>query len=645
MIHAVESDVATVSIEGPVRLVGTLGTRSFCTGLGGCLLGWNAEETVLYLARRYDRTLRIWSMDVGTGEFVAERELSSAAVIDGTPAGPGHAVIHLAEAGEGRRQWYGLLDLERGVLVGEVDRREAASTTLALSHHRYVAPPWQAYVADAPCRRPGDAAESADGRGPGAVSPDGAWYLRPAGPEREEGVDIFDASGARVGRMRTGAAEAIHVATFALDGTLFVGLGDGTLGGWDAHRESWRWRERRHRAAVVSLVRAPDGRTFFSYGEDERLCATGADGEARWETALRRAGGGSERHRWTAPRILASPSGSLVAVGTGHSIRVLDAASGADRTVLDGHEGFVTCLKFSRDGALLASGALDGDVRLWDVAAGTARWTLENDGDEVGAVEFRPDRPSLLVHDRSGRGIEWDLRTGLELSRQAEHPDDYFGVVAVTDGDRVLVVSGPHHRMWSGRTPERADWSYESPAARKSLTQFRIRGARTNYAGYSRDGTRVLLTALYRDSEDGSSCWLETLDAETGRPLDEPRALPGGVIGIVATDEQTLIVVTTPDEMLLLDEQGAQRLGRLPVPADPTLRNVGVSQDQTVIAWQTDARVEVWRLGRQPTRVAAITLSLAHEYPTAMALSSDGRTLAVGTSRGCVLLFEVDLRG
>ncbi len=54
----------------------------------------------------------------------------------------------------------------------------------------------------------------------------------------------------------------------------------------------------------------------------------------------------------------------LAAACGDHRIRLLDAATGKLRAVLEGHTDAITSLAFHHD--LLASGSRDGTVRLWD---------------------------------------------------------------------------------------------------------------------------------------------------------------------------------------------------------------------------------------------------------------------------------------
>jgi WD40 repeat protein len=70
---------------------------------------------------------------------------------------------------------------------------------------------------------------------------------------------------------------------------------------------------------------------------------------------------------------------------------VAGACQDAEKLVIDAHRGGVTCVSFSSDPSMLASGGVDGIVRLWDVRTGKELRALEEHRKEVLALAFSPD--------------------------------------------------------------------------------------------------------------------------------------------------------------------------------------------------------------------------------------------------------------
>jgi U3 small nucleolar RNA-associated protein 12 len=64
-------------------------------------------------------------------------------------------------------------------------------------------------------------------------------------------------------------------------------------------------------------------------------------------------------------------------------VRLWDIASRSCQVTLTGHSGAVTCLGFSANGALLASGSADTSVIVWDVVG------------EAGLVRFKGHKDAV----------------------------------------------------------------------------------------------------------------------------------------------------------------------------------------------------------------------------------------------------------
>ncbi|KAI9456829.1 hypothetical protein BJY52DRAFT_1212779 [Lactarius psammicola] len=97
-----------------------------------------------------------------------------------------------------------------------------------------------------------------------------------------------------------------------------------------------------------------------------------------------------------------SPDGRKLAAATGYNVLILRHDTG-DVATLNGHTGLVTSLAFSSDGLTLASGCLDGTIRVWDVI-GSSR--VEKDKHEKWDAEFLSPRSQVVMASKTrGRKV------------------------------------------------------------------------------------------------------------------------------------------------------------------------------------------------------------------------------------------------
>ena len=86
-----------------------------------------------------------------------------------------------------------------------------------------------------------------------------------------------------------------------------------------------------------------------------------------------------------------------------------DAATLTPSITLRGHAETVEALRFSPDGALLASTSRDGAVFVWEVATGATREDLAGHTEAVPGLDFGADGATLYTASSDGTLLIWDL--------------------------------------------------------------------------------------------------------------------------------------------------------------------------------------------------------------------------------------------
>jgi WD40 repeat protein len=130
--------------------------------------------------------------------------------------------------------------------------------------------------------------------------------------------------------------------------------------------------------------------------------------------------------------------------------RLYDCATGREHT-LTGHRDFVSGLAFSPDGSTLATGSMDGTIRLWSTASGASIGALTGHLQETTDLAFSPDGQTLASLGRRESLKLWHLPTLREVYSENE-PDagqwlrfspTGWQLAVGTDSGKLRVLSAP----------------------------------------------------------------------------------------------------------------------------------------------------------------------------------------------------------
>jgi WD40 repeat protein len=140
------------------------------------------------------------------------------------------------------------------------------------------------------------------------------------------------------------------------------------------------------------------------------------------------------------------------------TVKLWDVASGNELATLKGHKSWVNSVAFTADGTLLATGSSDGTVKLWDVATRREQATLKVPTGEVRSVAFAPNGKVLAAGIRYGTVKVWDVVTRKELASIKGHASDVWTVAFAPDGKTLASGDGDWNQPGDVRLWDTARW-------------------------------------------------------------------------------------------------------------------------------------------------------------------------------------------
>ncbi len=307
-----------------------------------------------------------------------------------------------------------------------------------------------------------------------------------------------------------------------------------------------------------------------------------------------------------------------------HLTIIRELRTGKLLTALHGHEKPIVCTTFSPDGKRIATGANDGEVRVWDSVTGTQQFRFQAHPAQPGDIAFSADGLHLATAGKSDRTARiWDLQTG--ASRHTMLHDAFVDTALFNPaGDRLLTASWyPAKKLWL--------WNAETGELQSELLGHcnEIRSFE-----FSRDGKRLATGSM----DQTVRIW----DGSTGKFIAALVGHKGWVYHTAFSPDGKRIVSASQDKTLRMWDVATGVLLAVMHGHTAEVLKVAYSEDgKTIVSVSRDGTIKYWNA----RKVELGNVLRGHtDFVYGVAFHPDGERVASASWDGTVRIWNATTR-